>query len=80
MKKSLPVSNPTVPLLHRLSTVRNCDRIYVLKNGHIMEQGDHSQLLERGGWYKTMWEQQSAADESGNGVTHAPELNSIELN
>jgi ABC-type multidrug transport system fused ATPase/permease subunit len=51
---------------HRLSTVRNADRIYVIDEGWIVEQGSHSALLERGGLYRDLYERQFIAWE-GNG-------------
>jgi ATP-binding cassette subfamily B protein len=48
----------TILIAHRLSTVMHADRIYVLERGHIVEEGRHSELLERGGLYYAMWRQQ----------------------
>jgi ATP-binding cassette subfamily B protein len=45
---------------HRFSTVRMADRIVVLKNGAIHEQGTHHQLMNRGGQYAEMFELQAA--------------------
>jgi subfamily B ATP-binding cassette protein MsbA len=45
-------------IAHRLSTVRNADRIIVLKDGKIIEQGRHEELLARGGEYKNLYKQQ----------------------
>ena len=45
---------------HRFSTVRMADRILVLKNGSIAEQGPHSQLVKSGGCYAEMFELQAA--------------------
>ena len=48
--------NKTVLMIaHRLSTVQNADRILVLLDGKIVEQGRHGELLERGGVYAGMW-------------------------
>ncbi len=50
----------TLMIAHRLSTVRNCDIIIVLKHGAIVEQGSHDELLTRdNGHYRELWEKQS---------------------
>lgn len=46
---------------HRLSTIKNADVILVMKDGHIIEQGNHQQLLEKGGFYKELYMSQYAA-------------------
>ncbi len=46
---------------HRLSTIRNADLILVLKDGNIIEQGKHEELLARGGFYSTLYNSQFAA-------------------
>lgn len=40
---------------HRLSTVRDADVILVMKDGHIIEQGDHNTLLQKGGFYSKLY-------------------------
>ena len=45
-------------IAHRLSTVRNADLILVVKNGKIVEQGTHSQLLNLGGYYYDLHQRQ----------------------
>ena len=46
---------------HRLSTVRNADRIFVLKNGTIVEEGSFNDLYALKGEFRTMVEQQNMA-------------------
>ena len=40
---------------HRLSTIRTADLILVMRDGHVIEQGTHEQLLEKGGFYRTLY-------------------------
>jgi ABC-type multidrug transport system fused ATPase/permease subunit len=45
-------------IAHRLSTIRDADKIIALEEGHIVEVGDHWQLLERGGLYSQLYQRQ----------------------
>ena len=45
---------------HRLSTIREADGILVMKDGHIIEQGTHESLLEKGGFYAELYNSQFA--------------------
>jgi ATP-binding cassette subfamily B protein len=45
----------SIVIAHRLSTVRHADRIIVLKNGRIIEEGDHESLLGQGGHYAELY-------------------------
>lgn len=54
----------TIIAAHRLSTIRNADVIFVLDKGQIAEQGNHSELMARGGIYARMVSQQVGADSS----------------
>ena len=46
---------------HRFSTVRMADRIVVLEGGRLIEEGNHDQLMSRGGVYASMFEMQAAS-------------------
>ena len=48
-----------IVIAHRLNTIRNADKILVIKNGQIVESGTHAQLMKLGGEYKTMVEKQN---------------------
>jgi ATP-binding cassette subfamily B protein len=48
-----------IVIAHRLSTIQKMDRIVVLEDGEIAEQGTHKDLLERKGVYATLWAHQS---------------------
>lgn len=47
-------------IAHRLSTIRSADLILVMKDGDIVEQGDHETLLKQGGFYAELWNSQFA--------------------
>jgi len=48
----------SVIIAHRLSTVRNADRIIVIDNGEIIEKGNHAELMKKGGLYSHLYEMQ----------------------
>ncbi len=48
----------SIIIAHRLSTIMHADRIYVLENGKMVENGNHAELLEQRGLYYAMWRQQ----------------------
>ena len=50
----------TFIVAHRLSTIREADVILVMKDGHIIEQGNHQTLLAKGGFYANLYESQFA--------------------
>ena len=51
----------TLLIAHRLSTIRNANIIIVMKNGEIIEKGNHRQLMQIGGYYSTLYKRNIAA-------------------
>lgn len=49
----------TIVVAHRLSTIKKLDRILVMSNGRIIEDGSHEELLAKGGEYAELWNHQS---------------------
>ncbi|TDB59778.1 peptidase domain-containing ABC transporter [Photorhabdus khanii] len=58
-------SRTVITIAHRLSTVRHCDRIIVLNQGEIIEQGSHDQLLNHGKQYRKLWQLQQELKQEG---------------
>ncbi|MGH0052470.1 MAG: ABC transporter ATP-binding protein, partial [Sphaerochaetaceae bacterium] len=55
--KELSRGKTTLMIAHRLTSVQDVDRILVIEDGRIAEEGTHKQLLRKGGLYKTMWDE-----------------------
>jgi subfamily B ATP-binding cassette protein MsbA/ATP-binding cassette subfamily B protein AbcA/BmrA len=53
----------TVVVAHRLSTIKNADRVLVLADGKIIEDGSHDELIARGGVYLDLYQRQFALDQ-----------------
>lgn len=66
----LPESITTIIIAHRLSTIMRCDKIYVMENGQIIEQGSHNELIAQESKYSNLWKEQIPVKDS--------EVNNIE--
>ena len=70
----------SIIIAHRLSTVRNADRIIVIDNGKIVEEGNHTKLMKKGGLYAYLYEMQFKEPETVMydlpHLAHAPERSS----
>ncbi|MCC2686195.1 MAG: transporter ATP-binding protein, partial [Paenibacillaceae bacterium] len=55
----------TVVIAHRLSTVMSADKILVMRQGRVIEQGTHEELLRRGGMYAELYHTQFDLANSG---------------
>ena len=53
--ENLTKDKTVLMIAHRLTTVKDADRICVLENGSIKEQGTHDELIAMGGTYNRMW-------------------------
>ena len=58
----------TLVVTHRLSTIRNADRIAVLTTNGVEESGSHAELLALGGVYAKLWRLQERGSPDGGGV------------
>jgi ATP-binding cassette subfamily B protein len=55
-----------IMVAHRLSTIKDCDIIYVFNKGKLVEQGSHAKLLGQNGFYKKMWSIQNEKSHSSS--------------
>ena len=62
--KAMGKGRSVITIAHRLSTIVDADRIIVLEDGQIVEEGQHEALLARGGRYAAMWARQSSEEEA----------------
>jgi ATP-binding cassette subfamily B multidrug efflux pump len=56
---NLMAGKTVIAIAHRLSTIAAMDRLIVLNQGKIVEEGNHAELLRRGGLYADLWNRQS---------------------
>ena len=57
--KSVMQNKTTLVIAHRLSTIAEMDRLIVIDNGTILEEGTHAELVQTNGLYKKLWDRQS---------------------
>ncbi len=65
---SLVKGKTLIVIAHRLSTVKNADRLYVISDGNIVEQGTHDELLAKNGLYSSMWTAHISVKDGENDV------------
>lgn len=59
------VKGTTIIIAHRIATIMNADKIIVLDNGKLVEEGTHDELIHEDGFYKRIYETQRASDVGG---------------
>lgn len=61
--KTFMKNRTSIIISHRISTVKDCDKIFVLENGRIVEQGNHFELIELNGVYADLYNKQLLEEE-----------------
>lgn len=56
--KSISKDKTTIMVSHRISTIKNADKIIIMDNGEIVEQGNHDSLIKNGSYYQELYEKQ----------------------
>ncbi|MCC6222289.1 MAG: ATP-binding cassette domain-containing protein [Thermoleophilia bacterium] len=69
----------TISITHRLSLAAQADTVVVLEGGRLVEQGAHAELLEAGGLYRRLWDEQTGRPGAPRGAIEASQLAAIPL-
>jgi len=79
LQSLLPImaTRTTLVIAHRLSTLIHMDRILVFNQGHIVQQGSHTELLGQKGLYRELWKAQIQGATSGLSIQAEPPLQEI---
>lgn len=62
--KNIMKGRTSFVIAHRLSTIKSADLILVINEGNIIEQGNHEELMARGGFYEKLYNSQFANKEA----------------
>ena len=65
--RRMTASRTVIAVTHRLSAAAECDRVFVIDRGRLVEEGAHAELLARHGLYASLWEKQPGPLASGDG-------------
>ncbi|WP_301173263.1 ATP-binding cassette domain-containing protein [Brevibacillus nitrificans] len=65
--EDLAKGRTVISVTHRLAAITGYDQIFVFDQGKLVDQGSHQEMLDRGGFYKSLWEKQSGLSLSQNG-------------
>jgi ATP-binding cassette subfamily B multidrug efflux pump len=65
---SIMQGKTSIIIAHRISTIKNADKILVMDNGEIVEQGNHRQLMQQRGTYFELYEKQLLEEEEVSGI------------
>jgi len=77
--EELSRNRTVVTVTHRLSSIAGADQIFVFDQGKLVDSGNHAEMLERGGFYKMLWNKQSGLSLSDSGKEATIEADRLSL-